>query len=130
MPGVSRAEADERLRIRVAADDPVYHDHVGLIESLLRRDEVAVTPLDALLELELDRTHSAADLEHARTRDSAGGDLVDQPLRGGIEALAAVTPRVPPGGALAEEPLVAAGAAVAHAQGVYDPADEDPRCGG
>src|SRR5207248_417148 len=124
--------ADERVYVRVAADDAVHDDDVVRIRRL--RDEVADAALDAVAQpalgeqllrfllvlageldvggafraggeqLELDRAHTAADLEHRRAGHVARElhEIAGSPAH----AAPAVAPRVEPRLLRAEHPLV------------------------
>jgi AmiR/NasT family two-component response regulator len=141
---VPSSGADEQLRIGVAADDAVHDDHVGGLDRCFLFGEVTVAPFDPRLgaglcreglsllvvsvrqlddhsplrsvaqQLETEVADAAADLEHARTVDAAPGELVNQTLRGLVEAVLPVSPRVPACLPRSEEPVVGRAATGAH----------------
>ncbi len=108
---MARGLADKALVVRVTANDAMHEDDVRVAESAVVR-EVTDLPVDALRDaclvrelrgcrlvtrrvldvhsslsagreqLELDRPHAAADLEHLRSGDSFGDERIDDPLRG------------------------------------------------
>lgn len=141
-PGRGR---EERVRVRIAADDAMENHDVGRLDRLGIDGHVVQAALDPILEpglareqesgivvcrrqleidraggarlqqLELQSADTASDLQHRRPVDPARYELVAQGAGGAVEALATVAARVAPGDPVGEELLAASSAACGHA---------------
>ena len=111
-----------RIKVHHFALDSVGQP--GLVEKFARRLLVRRGELDAdrarrsrLQELELDRADAAADLEQRPPLDTLRLQVVDDPPRRRVQALAPVALRLCPRAAFAEDPSITLRrAAVAHGQ--------------